>query len=57
MPTLDDLVAKARTMTMSPEQLAEQRRSFAYGNTVIENDLITREMVDEADRRLHGGQK
>jgi hypothetical protein len=25
----------------------EQRRSFAYGNTKIENDLITRKMVDE----------
>jgi hypothetical protein len=25
----------------------EQRRSFAYGNTAIENPLVTRELVDE----------
>lgn len=28
---------------------ARQRRSFAYGNTKISNDSITREMIDEAD--------
>ncbi len=37
---------------MSPEELQAQRRSFAYGNTKIENDLITREMVDAQDELL-----
>ena len=30
----------------------EQRRSFAYGNTSLENPSITRAMVDEAAERL-----
>jgi len=34
------------------EQQEEQRRSFAYGNTKIENDRITREMIDEAAERI-----
>ena len=29
---------------------AKQRRSFAYGNTKISNDAITRELVDEIDQ-------
>ena len=36
----------------TPAQQEEQRRSFAYGNTKIENDLITRQMIDEAAERL-----
>lgn len=41
------LLERARAVKMNGEQKEEQRRSFAYGNTKIENDLITREMVDE----------
>jgi hypothetical protein len=52
MPTLEELIEATRKIKMTPEQEAEQRRSFVYGNTKIENDLITREMVDEADERL-----
>jgi hypothetical protein len=37
---------------MTAAQLREQRQSFAYGNTRIENDRITREMVSEADRKI-----
>ncbi len=49
MPTrLQQLLDKARTRVMTPEEKEEQRRSFAYGNTKIENPRITREMVDEA---------
>lgn len=51
----DDLLAlieKAKTIQMSPQQAAEQRRSFAYGNTHIENPRVTREMIDELDRKL-----
>lgn len=32
--------------------VAAQRRSFAYGNTHIENDLITRELIEEVDREI-----
>jgi hypothetical protein len=46
------LIQKARAVTMSPEEQEDQRRSFAYGNTKIENDLITREMVDKAAEEL-----
>lgn len=44
---LATLIEKARSVTMSPRDMEEQRRSFAYGNTKIENELITREMIDE----------
>lgn len=53
MPTLEELIEATRNVEMTPEQAAEQRRSFVYGNLKIENDDITREMVDEADERLH----
>ncbi len=43
------LVERARKITMNSSELREHRRSFVYGNTYIENDQITREMVDEAD--------
>lgn len=46
------LIEKARSVRMSPRETEEQRRSFAYGNTKIENDLITRAMVDEQAEAL-----
>jgi hypothetical protein len=49
---LEELVVRTRKITMSTGQLREQRQSFAYGNTHIENDRITREMVAEADRKI-----
>jgi hypothetical protein len=49
---LEYLIEEARKITMTPEQVAEQRRSFAYGNTAFENPTITREMVDEEARKL-----
>ena len=48
----EELVSIARTIEMSADQLREQRQSFVYGNTHIENDRITREMVAEADKKL-----
>lgn len=36
---------------MTAAEREEQRRSFAYGNTNIENERVTRRVVDEqADR-------
>ena len=49
---LEYLLEQAKKVKMTPAQQEEQRRSFAYGNTKIENDLITREMIDEAADRL-----
>lgn len=50
---LQELVERARNIEMTPDQLGEQRRSFAYGNTKIENDRITREMVADIESQLH----
>jgi hypothetical protein len=49
---LRQLLEKARGVQMTPEQLREQRRSFVYGNTHIENDRITRQLVAEVDDAL-----
>ena len=49
MPTrLQELLDKARQSIPTSEEKEEQHRSFAYGNTKIENPRITREMVDKA---------
>ena len=49
---LDDLIAVARKASMTPDEKEAQRRSFAFGNTNIENDRITRETIDEAAENL-----
>ena len=49
---LRQLLEKARGVRMTPEQVREQRRSFVYGNTHIENARITRELVAEVDEAL-----
>ena len=46
------LIERARSVRMSPRQSEEQRRSFAYGNTKIGNERITREMIDERAEAL-----
>jgi hypothetical protein len=54
---LEKLLEAAKRIPPSTQQREEQRRSFAYGNTAIENDLITREMIDaeaeQLDREKH----
>jgi hypothetical protein len=58
MTTLATLIEMARSVKMTPQDWEEQRRSFAYGNTKIENDRITREIVDqeaEALKRAEAG--
>ena len=44
--SLELLLEAAKKVEPSTQQQEEQRRSFAYGNTAFENQLITREMVD-----------
>jgi hypothetical protein len=50
--TLEDLVKAGRAVEMTEKDREAQRRSFAYGNTKIENELITRETVDRAAEEL-----
>jgi hypothetical protein len=45
------LLAAARRATPSAAEREAQRRSFAYGNTALENALITRDMVDRQAER------
>jgi hypothetical protein len=49
---LKKLLEAAKTAKPTPEHLEEQRRSFVYGNTHFENELITREMVDREAEKL-----
>lgn len=49
---LQELLERVRRVEMTEAQLSEQRRIFVYGNTHIENNLITREMVAEAERAV-----
>jgi hypothetical protein len=47
---LENLIAAAKLHNQTSAEKEEQRRSFAYGNTKIENPRITRELIDrEAD--------
>ena len=50
--SLSRLIEMARAIKLSDSQRDEQRRSFVYGNTAIENDAITRAMVDDAARTV-----
>ena len=52
-PKLEELLKQAKNHKMTPEERRLQRISFAYGNAVIDNPNVTREMVEEIDRELH----
>jgi hypothetical protein len=49
---LKALLDAARVVQMSSADKEEQRRSFAYGNTKIENNRITRETIDRQAEAL-----
>jgi hypothetical protein len=49
---LSRLVELARGVHMNDAQRNEQRNSFVYGNTKIENKEITRELVEEIGQTL-----
>jgi hypothetical protein len=49
---LKKLLEAAKTATPTPEHREEQRRSFVYGNTHLENELITREMIAREAEKL-----
>ncbi len=52
MDDLKKLLEAAKTATPTPEYREEQRRSFVYGNTHLENELITREIVAREAEKL-----
>ncbi len=49
---LQELLDEARKSVSTSQDKEEQRRSFAYGNTKIENARITRETVDREAESL-----
>jgi hypothetical protein len=49
---LKKLLEAAKTAKPTPEHREQQRRSFVYGNTHFENELITRDMVDREAEKL-----
>ena len=53
-PNLEALLKAARNHKMTPEELREQRISFAFGNAAIDDPTVTKEQVREADRRMRG---
>ncbi len=49
---LQKLIDASRSRSMSDAEKEAQRRSFAYGNAHIENERVTREMIDEAAGKI-----
>ena len=49
---LERLIEAARKLPMSPVEREAQRRSFAFGNTAIENPMITRDMIAREAEKL-----
>ncbi|MGA2203066.1 MAG: hypothetical protein ABSG40_13985 [Terriglobales bacterium] len=46
------LLEKVRRITMSPGEREQQRRSFAYGNANIENESVTKDVIEEVAERM-----
>ncbi|MER9329800.1 hypothetical protein [Mesorhizobium sp. M0488] len=49
---LSRLVELAKGVHMNDAQRTEQRNSFVYGNTKIENTNVTRELVEAISREV-----
>lgn len=49
---LKKLIEATKDTQMSPSELEEQRRSFAYGNANIENEFVTKEAIALAAEQL-----
>jgi hypothetical protein len=50
--SLSRLIELAKGVHMSDAQRAEQRNSFVYGNTRIENENVTLEMVEKISKGM-----
>lgn len=51
---LEELLEWAKTHKMTPEELEEQKISFAYGNVKLSNPDITKEIVRDVAKKLKG---
>ncbi|MBA3546716.1 MAG: hypothetical protein H0T76_09565 [Nannocystis sp.] len=49
---LEKLLEKSRSVRMTKDDKEAQRRSFAFGNANIENERVTRAMVDAAAKGI-----
>jgi hypothetical protein len=49
------LIEKAREVRMTPQEMEDQRVSFAYGNTHYEDNRITRDQVARYSLSLSEG--
>ncbi|MFT0892977.1 hypothetical protein [Pseudochelatococcus sp. G4_1912] len=49
---LISLIEAAKKVPQTDSDREKQRRSFAYGNTHFENDMITREMVNRIAKQM-----
>jgi hypothetical protein len=54
---LDQLLETAKKIRMTPQDQERQRRSFAYGNTKIENVDITEDSIARAADALAEGER
>jgi hypothetical protein len=54
---LKELISRAQGVKMTAREEQEQRISFVYGNTNIENGRITKELVEEVDAQLNGSSR
>jgi hypothetical protein len=54
---LQQLIETAKVRAFPAAEREEQRRSFAYGNTNIENPRITRQTVDQQAEKLRSQAK
>ena len=50
--SISKLIEIAKTVRMSDQQRNEQRNSFVYGNTKIENEAVTKEMVEKISQEV-----
>jgi hypothetical protein len=47
-----NLLERAKGIRMSIGDREQQRRSFAFGNANIENEAVTRDVIDEVAERM-----
>jgi hypothetical protein len=48
--SISRLIELAKSIRMNEQQRIEQRNSFVYGNIKLENENVTREMVENISR-------
>lgn len=53
---LSELMRLAKGVEMTKEDREKQRRSFAYGNTKVENSDITPEAIEAAAKSVSQGE-